>query len=471
MSNIQSSLNSLLTRAGQGDPVMLTVLQEIVDELDRLGYIVDPAPVTGEKITPVAPKIPGVVIDFTYEFTTLSVILRWTPPDFDFQFYELRKGTVWNTASRVLVTNSIEAVLDPITVGTHTYLLKTISVDGEYSEEAARVDVVVPTIGPSTISAEVSINNVLLRWNRPVTTFEISYYIVKKNNMEITRQDGQFFVYAEINQGTYKYTVIAVDVAGNVGPENNIVVDVAAFPDFSLIKSITSNFIPGTKINSKIDERGRLLFALDLGETIQQHFDRRGWASPQAQINAGYTWWITPVPTTASYEETFDFGIIYTSVIVSISWMFEMLIGSNSPTFGIYAQVSDNNINFTGNYTTQTFYVMSARYIKIKMSFTSADDKALTAFSNYMVGVSVKREQDAGQATAVATDPSGTVVTFNKIFKDIDGITIAPMSVETVIPIVDFLDVPNPTYFRVKIYDNAGVRKTVVFRWDARGVV
>ena len=470
MSNIQSALNSLLTKASESDPVMLTVLQEIVDELDRLGYIIDPPLETASKITPPAPIVPNTALNFRYEFTKTNVILRWMPPDFDFQFYELRKGTSWNSASRMLTTNNIEVRLDPLLVGNHTYLLKTISSDGVYSLDSISVTLTVPPISSIAVTAELSVNNVLLRWTEPVSTFAIAYYIIYKNGVEIARQTGTFFAYSEPVQGTYRYSVISTDLAGDHGPDSHIVVDVAGFPDFKLQGSILSTF-SGIKWNSVLDDsKDRLIVAIDIHEWIEQHFTRRSWGSPQNQVSAGYPLWITPVPTTAYYEEVFDFQLIFTNVIVSLSWMFESLYGQF--TFGIDARVSNDNITWSPTvYTTQSFFVPSARYIKVRMNFTSSNDKALMAFSNYMIAISVRREQDAGYGIADASDVNGSVITFNKPFKDIDGITIAPMSTVTVIPIVDFLDVPNPTSFRVKIYDNAGIRRTVNFRWDARGVL
>jgi hypothetical protein len=211
------------------------------------------------------------------------------------------------------------------------------------------------------------------------------------------------------------------------------------------------------------------MVAMNVTETYEAHFTSRAWDSPQAQINAGYPVWTSPFPTTSYYEEIFDFQVLFTNVIVSISWMFEILYGAF--TFGIDARVSNDGITYSAPYTTQSFFVPSLRYIKVRMIFTSSNDKALMSFYNYVVAVSVRREQDAGFATADALDAGGTVVTFNKVFKDVDGITVAPMSTTVVITIIEFLDVPNPTYFKVKIYDNAGVRKTMPFRWDARGVV
>jgi hypothetical protein len=472
LSNIQSSLNSLLTRAGQGDPVMLTVLQEIVDELERLGYIIDPAPETAEKITPAAPLIPEVVQDFRYEFVKTGVFLRWSPGTFDYQFYELRKGTNWNNASRLLVTNNIEVRLEPLAVGSHTYLLKTISIDGTPSEGIATLTFSVPTIGYIVIGAESSVNNILLRWSEPTSTFAIAYYIVQKNGNEMAKQTGTFFAYAEPVKATFKYTVIPVDIAGNIGPASNIVVDVAGFPDFHLQATIVSLFNQIKQNCIKDPLSGRLIVSINTTETIEGHFISRSWASPQSQVDAGYPVWITPVPLTAYYEEVFVFDLIYTNVIISLSWMFETLNSGPAPTFGIDARVSDDGVTYSPIvYTTQSFFAPSAKYVKVRMNFTMPNDKSLMAFSNYQIAISVRREQDAGYATAVAEDVNGTVVTFNKAFKDIDGITIAPMSTTTVIPIVDFLDVPNPTNFKVKIYDNAGVRKTVNFRWDARGVI
>lgn len=469
MSEFESIVNALLIRVNKTDPVMLDILQILTDECIRLGLIVDPPPEVVTKLSGgVIIEPPAAPSGFIYQLTKKNVILSWESPSFFFTYYELREGTDWETASKILITANRQIVLNPISIGTHTYWLKTLDEEGLYSTVASRLDVVIPEIGLVTVIAEIVVNNIILRWNVPSSTFDIDHYIIRREGIELTKQDGLFFAYVESVQGQYTYSVTPVDIAGNVGPTKLINSDVSGFPDFTL-HSVRNSTLTGTKVNSKVEETGKLLFNVNITETYQQHFSTRSWASPQAQINAGYPLWLSPFLTTGYYEEVFDFGTIFNNVMVTIDWFYQLIAGEF--TFGLESRVSTDNINYSAPFLSSVFFVQVARYIKVKISFTSGNDKALLLLSKLTVSLSIKRETDSGAATAFASDANGTVVTFSKAFKDVDGITIAPMSTTTVIPIVIFYDVPNPTNFAVKIYDNAGVRKTVDFRWDARGVV
>lgn len=90
---------------------------------------------------------------------------------------------------------------------------------------------------------------------------------------------------------------------------------------------------------------------------------------------------------------------------------------------------------------------------------------------NIEVSLAVKKEVDSGSGVASQFDASGTTFTFNKAFKDVDSIVVTANSVNERICVVDFVDAPNPTTFKVLVFDAAGVRQTETIRWVARGIV
>jgi len=83
----------------------------------------------------------------------------------------------------------------------------------------------------------------------------------------------------------------------------------------------------------------------------------------------------------------------------------------------------------------------------------------------------VKRELDSGNIDVSHSDVSGTPVTFNKTFKDIDSITLTPNSTTLVIVVFDFTDVPNPTGFSIYAFNSSGTRVDANVSWKARGIV
>jgi hypothetical protein len=64
----------------------------------------------------------------------------------------------------------------------------------------------------------------------------------------------------------------------------------------------------------------------------------------------------------------------------------------------------------------------------------------------------------------------GTVVSFGIAFIDVDSITVTPTGTTARIAIYDFVDAPNPTLFKVLLFDTSGARVAGSFSWSARGV-
>jgi hypothetical protein len=469
MSDAQTILNTLLTGIGGSDkvdPIMLEVLQGIVNELDRVATIVDPPPVSSSRLPSIVGVAPLPVTDIAYQFTPDNIILSWLAPSPDNLFYEIRKGNVWGTASYVATTSSLIFYLDPQLEGDHTYLIKTLS-QGVYSGDVGSVTFTIDPIGVISVLPQVVANAITLTWTVPQTIFRIEYYRILKDGSEIAQTSGTFYARSEQVAGTYVYSVIGVDLAGNESPQADVSVVTTGIVDYIFFASLTSS-LNGTSVNAK-KNNNRLVLPVNLTETYRQHFDTRGWLSPQAQVNAGYSRWLSPFVINASYEEIFDFGAIISNVIVSLSWLTEVIEGQF--LFSIDIRTSTDGITYSLPSSTQSFFVPSLRYVKVKLSFTGQDDKSLMALYNLMVSLNVKRENDGGFATALGSDTVGTVVRFNKTFVDVEGITVTPVSNTSTFSTFEFVDAPFPTSFTVKVFDNAGVRITRDIRWNARGII
>lgn len=95
--------------------------------------------------------------------------------------------------------------------------------------------------------------------------------------------------------------------------------------------------------------------------------------------------------------------------------------------------------------------------------------QALYMMYNLQLRLDIKYSMDGGSANVFAVDAPGTEVFFNKVFKDIDSITVAAKSTVERKVVFDFVDIPNPVSFKVLLYDNAGNRVDGVIAWKARG--
>jgi hypothetical protein len=192
------------------------------------------------------------------------------------------------------------------------------------------------------------------------------------------------------------------------------------------------------------------------------------WQSIQDQIDAGYPIFIQPTKLVGTYERVFDFGTILNTLIINLVWNQNQIEGSTSVVSEI--AYSTDNITYSSYIAARSLFVSSMRYVKVKFTFTSIDRKSLLEFYNLVINLNVKVETDSGSIIADEDDVSGTVVTFNKTFKDINSITVSADSVTPITVIYDFVDVPNPTSFKVYAFNAAGARVTYLVSWKARGI-
>ena len=404
---------------------------------------------------------------FDYSLPGRTVRFIWSAVS-GAHFYEIRLGSNWDTASLVVRTPSLQADIDPLLIGIYTYLIKTLTADGIYSDNPTSLVVTIPTIPPPIVMAQVIDNNVLLTWNTPISSFEISHFLLYKDDVLVGQVNGNFTTVFELASGTYEYSIIAVDLAGNRSLGGTLPVTVNTPPDYEL-QDTRISILNGTRVNVVYESIGPRLVASYVTETWGDHFTVRSWNTIADQIAAGYPIYLQPTNTTGSYEERIDYGGVFTSTIITVSYTYRLISGSNVATV-IQMQTSTDDITYSAYTPGAVQFFASFRYLRFKLEFTGADDKALVEITNVTIKLDVKREQDGGIVACVSTDAGGTTVTFNKSFKDIEALTATPMGTTDRKAIIDFTDVPNPTSFKVLLFDNAGARASGDARWMARGI-
>jgi len=388
--------------------------------------------------------------------------------------YEIRQGTNWDTAFFVLRSSGLQGNIDPLIYGSYDYLIKTIDSRGNYSIESSSSSIEVPVIPAPSINVSVIDNNVLLSWTEPVSTFKIDYYLVDRSGdaESAGRVDGTFTSFFEVVAGSYGYIVRAVDIAGNIGAPAEVEAIVAAPPDFALQDSRTSG-LNGTRVNILRRPERPSLLACWLKQTWYEHFQvHKSWLNIKAQIDAGYPIYIQPSYLTGSYEEVIDYGVIIHNTIVSINWNSIFYTPTLNTLVVVKMSVSDDDITYTPFAAGSSQYYGQLRFLKFRLEFTNENDKALLEIYNLTINLNVKRENDGGEVSALSTDVGGTVVYFTKAFRDIESITCTTKSVtEPFVTIFDFVDIPNPTFFKVYVFDTMGARVSKLVDWKARGIV
>jgi len=445
------------------DPRTYEAMRLMIDEMEDLFFQVNPLVEAATKVPTFAP--PPSPLSLRYNLLYTSVQFNWDSTGA--HNYELRLGTVWETALFVFRTPSLSGNVPPLPEGTYTFLLKSMSTVGVYSEGSASV--VVTINGPQGVqpTAEVVDNNVLLRWQPAVSEFYIDYYIIEREGTLLGLIYGTFVTTLELTAGTVVYTVTPVDIAGNRGPSNSVQATVTAPSDF-VLEAVWTSLLIGTVNQVYRMPNVRLLACADV-ETWAEHFISRGWTNIQDQVNAGYPVYAQPMELVGSYEETHDFGVLVTDTVISITWSQRQIVPYVNCVSSL--SYSSDGITFVPYQVTNTMFAPAIRYIKFKLDFSTIDRRMLAEFFNFVISLSVKRDMDSGRANVFAAHVGGTEVLFNKAFRDVESITLTSEGVADRNAIYDFVDVPDPTGFKILLFSTSGVRVDGIVSWKARGIV
>lgn len=270
-----------------------------------------------------------------------------------------------------------------------------------------------------TITQEVIDNNVLLKWGDATATLPIDYYELRKGaswagGTVIGRISSRFSAIFESTAGSYTYWVAGTDVAGNVGATANVAALVNQPPDYALQYNQNSAF-GGTLTNVAIDVDGSRLAPVSTTETWQDHFTTRSWASPQAQVSAGYTIFAQPSQATGSYEETVDYGTVLAATKVTATLTYNVVSGTPvvTPTLSVKKLVGDPWTDYAG---LSSVYVSDFRYVKVRYDFGSTGGDDLLDITGLNIRFDVKLKNDAGTlavfpSQAATYSQTGTTIT------------------------------------------------------------
>jgi hypothetical protein len=301
---------------------------------------------------------------------------------------------------------------------------------------------------------------------------DIGSYEVRRGNVYssatvVGNITGLFSTIFETASGTYKYWVTPIDYAGNYGASSSISCAVSQPPDYVLVANQFSA-LSGTLSNA-VKYNGAITMPVNTAETYQAHFTTNSWATPSAQVSGGFPLFIEPSLTTGYYEEVIDYGGTVGSAKISITPTYDSV---NSPNVQI--DISVSNISSTGAWTNYTnvsqVFATTFRWVKWRITVTSTGSDDFVVLSSCNIKLDSKQKTDSGMVSCVSSDTGGTVVTFGTAFTDISSINVSPSGTTAQWAIYDFVDIPNPTSFKVLLFNSAGTRISGLVSWTARGV-
>ena len=406
-------------------------------------------------------------------FAGENLILTWNAVQGDLatQAYEIRYGANYAAGTSLGTIKGTSFSTKAQWSGARTFWVAAVDLSnntGTAGSFAATVNA--PT--SVAMTQEVIDNNVLLKWTDGTATLPIDYYELRKGATwagatVIGRISARFATIFESSAGVYKYWIAGVDVAGNVGATANVDALVSQPPDYQLKLDSNSAF-GGTKSNFLSYESGYLT-PVDTAETWQSHFTSRGWTTPQDQINAGYPLYAMPSATAGYYEETIDYGAVLAATKISATLSYTSNAGTVTvtPKISVRKLITDPWTDYAG---LSSVFVTDFRYVKVRFDFASVGGDDFVTVTGLNIRFDVKLKNDAGTATANSADSGGTTVSFNVSFVDVESITVTPKGTAARIAVYDFVDVPNPTTFKVLLFDTAGTRVSGDVSWSVKGI-
>lgn len=443
-----------------------TILVKAVDTSGN--YSVNAGSVVVSATAPVGPSV-------SYALAMSNEVISWATPasSFTVDRFEIRYGSTWAGGTFVTSTKGASHRRQVDYAGARRYWVAAIDIAGNVGTPSS-IDVSITSPG-SVLGgrSEVVDNNVLVFWNPPSTgSLPVDRYEVRKGASWVagvvvgSNGNSTFAAIFEQQAGTYTYWIAAYDSAGNVGTPVGIVATVSQPPDYVLRTDINSTFT-GTKTNMVVSE-GLLVGPSSTTETFADHFSTRGYATPQAQITAGYPRYLSPSLTSGSYVEAFDYGSVLPATTVQATLGYTVVSGSVTVACQIAYKlnIGDPWTNVTAGVT--NVLISNFRYVQVTWTFTCTAGANLIQIDSFNLKLSNKLKTDSGAGT-ITVAASGVVIPFNVAFIDADTPIVQPNGATPLTPVVDFVDAPNPTDFTVYLYNSAGAKVTGSFSWTARG--
>ena len=434
--------------------------------------------------------LPTNVSGFSAELTKGQMLISWFPnTDVDILGYEIQIGTTWDDVSNVKLVEKYAGTSypwTPTTSGNVNLLIKAIDTSLNYSESATAFTYTISAPGSITGLTQKVIDNIVdLRWTPgTVGSFPIDYYELWKGTTFaaatlIGRKYGTFDIISESLAGTFKYWVRAVDIAGLPSVEVGVYSVVNQPPDYVLINNQNLVFSSCTLVNAII-EGSNIIIPVNTTITWENHFQSNPdttlepWSTPQDQIDDGYTYYIQPGPSTSSIEKIIDYGATIPQSKITMGVTRSELSGT--VTFTPEILTSPDNSTYTSLGNVYEAAASSFRYVKYRLVATTSNGGVATV-QQINVKLDVKQKTTIGSMNVADTTGDGTSVTFSSLGITPVDIVGNPLAEAPYIPspytayggvdpnpikaLVNFVDVANPTSFKVLAWDKAGTRVAV----------
>lgn len=381
-----------------------------------------------------------------------NVLLRWNDvtQTLPLTSYELRRGPTWLGATVIGTKQGGFTTVFETAAGTYTYWLAGIDSAGNYGT-------------PGSIAAVVN--------QPPDYVLQLNQNSTWAGTETNIYTDSQVQVVNVNTTETWENHFIA---RSWTTPQDQIT---AGYPYYAMPSTTTASYeeevdygtvLAGTKITSTLTST-----SVTGSTTITPTIRIRGTSSTAATYSQSGT--TITVTSTAHGLLANDYVYLdFTSGIATDGTYLVATAAANSFTVTSAASTTTSgNVSWT-KWTSYAglseVFATQFRYFRVRYDFTSAGGDDLLLLTALNIRLDSKLRNDAGSGTANSGDSGGTTVTFGVPFVDVQSISVTPVSTTGVIAVYDFIDAPNPTSFKVLLFNTSGTRVSGDFSWSARGV-
>lgn len=426
-----------------------------------------------ENITILAPGIPA---SFAISIVAENAVFTWSPPatgSFAIKEYEIRYGASYGAGALVAVVTANNFTLPVNWGGARTFWIAGRDVAANTgTSTSVTTTIATPNPVQNLVSWQLN-SNILLDWEDPAVgisppTLPVQQFKIYKGDTfagstYLGNIYGSFVTYLERVGGTFTYWVVAVDTAGNVSAETATTIVVSTPSNFFIRDSqllvpstlSSTNVVVGGSADALYEDPNTIWAPVTL-DTWDDWFTTNGWNTIQDAIDAGFDPWLSPTPSTATITFKVDYGVTFSSSYIDFTWLAGVLAGTVNITPTIAE--SEDDITYTTYSPASQVAVSGFRYVKYTLDFAAVDTNSLDVVNEILAKISLQIEEEYGQIAVVSTDVTGTEVTMVKDFLDVQDIQATMRGVLFATVVVNFVDLPNPTSFKLLAFDQSGAR-------------
>lgn len=396
---------------------------------------------------PAAPVITQQVIDN-------NVLLRWNDvtATLPIEYYQLRKGATWAGATIIGTKQGGFTTVFESQSGTYTYWLAGVDSAGNFGTPGS-VSALVNQ--PPDYVLQLEQNSTWAGEETNIYTDSVLGQIVNANTTETWQSHFTSRSYNspqdQINAG-YTYYLMPTTTTAAYEEEFDAGVVLAGTKITATLTS--TNVVGSTTATPLIRARGTTTTA---GTYSQSGTTTITVTSNGHGLLANDLVWLDFTSGTAA-DGTYTVATATTNT-------FTVTAASAATTSG-----NVNWVKWTTYAGVNEVYATSFRYFRVRYDFSSSGNNDILVLNSLNVRLDAKIRNDAGTGTANSGDTGGTTVNFNVAFVDVQSISVTPATTSAVFAVYDFVDAPNPTSFKVLLFNTSGTRVSGNFSWSARGV-